>query len=97
MNELKTDKGVIKYRNPNAMECFDIISCIFDEEGKVREHMQIKKKIAQFACDNLMDISGTEYKDKEEMIGDIEMHKPISSIADDIYLKFNDAYMKKKE
>jgi hypothetical protein len=95
--EIETSKGILKYKKPTVVMCFDILECITDDEGKPLSPLKSKKKLIEIVVP-LIDYKSVGYKSTQEMINDSEnMLAPISKIADDVYTMTISAFNKKKE
>jgi hypothetical protein len=94
MKEIKTEKGLLKYRMPNLLEAYDLL-----EESGVNDkvsNLKLKKNIIG-AMGNLIDYSGIEgVESYSDLLNNIdEMAKPLSDIADEVILKAFGAFKKK--
>lgn len=94
MKEIKTSKGVLKYRMPNLLEAYDLL-----EESGVNDkvsNLKLKRNIIK-AMGELVDCSGIEGQPTySDLLNDIEdMAKPLSDIADEVILKAFGAFKKK--
>jgi len=97
MKEIKTSKGVLKYRLPNVSECFDIIGATVGPDGKPLTIFQTKKEIIKIAAE-LCEYESLGYGSRQDMVNDPEvMLLPLSEIADQFYKLAIDSFSKKKD
>jgi hypothetical protein len=94
MKEIKTSKGILKYRMPNLLEAYDLL-----EESGVNDkvsNLKLKRNIIK-AMGELVDCSEIECQPSyNDLLNDIdEMAKPLSDIADEVILKAFGAFKKK--
>lgn len=95
MNEVKTSKGVLKYRNPTVFENMSMLKAArehFANNDVVQAKIEIMKQLAP-----LLDYSGLEgIKSFEQLCEDgQEMTLPLSNLADEILQKVSEAFAKK--
>ena len=95
MKEIKTKKGILKYRMPNILEAYDILEASGISNGE-SSTLKLKKNIIA-VMNPFIDFSGIKkaesyndlLEDTEDMLG------PLSEIADEIILKSFVAFKKK--
>lgn len=92
MKELKTKKGVLKYRLPNIFEAARIISLM----GQVENREQMQEKIMQ-VCVDLIDESSIGYSSKLEMTDDLDMIRPMYDVTAEVVNAVTEVWAKKKE
>lgn len=97
MKEIITAKGVLKYRDPNCLEVYDMLeaSGIYSGESSTN---RLKRNITAVMGD-MIDSSGIEGNPSyEELLNDVEnMMIPLSEISDEIILKAFSAFKKKAQ
>lgn len=93
--EIKTEKGVLKYRMPNILESYDILECSGVTEGKPSQ-LKMKRNIIA-SMGHLLDFSAIEeFKSYEDVLNDTEnMIVPLGEIADLVIIKAFSAFKKK--
>lgn len=95
MKEIKTSKGILKYRMPNVLEVYDILDVSGVNSG-VSDSLKIKRNIIS-EMGYLIDISSIEGVSSYEellMLTD-EMILPLSDISDEIMSKIFELFKKK--
>lgn len=95
MNEIKTSKGVLKYRNPTVFENMAMLKAAkehFANNDAVQAKIEIMKQLSP-----LLDYSGMEgIANFEQLCEDGEaMTLPLSDLADTILQKVSGAFVKK--
>ena len=93
--EIVTDKGILKYRMPDALESFDLLDASGVNDGVVKI-LHLKRNMIA-AMENLIDYSELEgintYKD---LLIDIDISlRCLSQIADEVIEKTFEAFKKK--
>lgn len=95
MKQIKTKKGVLKYRMPNILEAYDLLDASGVSSGETNA-LKLKRNIMA-NMSKLIDFS--ECKDiqaYEDIIADVETFiEPLGSIADEVILKTFTAFKKK--
>lgn len=93
--EIKTEKGVLKYRDPNCLEVYDMLEASGIYIGETSSN-RLKRNITA-AMGAMIDTSEIEGKPTyEELLNDVEnMMIPLSEISDHIILRAFEAYKKK--
>ena len=93
--EIKTEKGVLRYRMPNILESYDILECSGVTEGKPSQ-LKMKRNIIA-SMGHLLDFSAIEeFKSYEDVLNDTEnMIVPLGEIADLVIIKAFSAFKKK--
>lgn len=95
MKEIKTKKGVLKYRMPNILEAYDLLEAsqiTSGETNPLKLKRNIISKLNLFV--DFSDCKGIESFD--DLISDVENFiEPLGVIADQIILKTFSAFKKK--
>lgn len=95
MEEIVTDKGILKYRMPNILEAYDLLEASGISNGEVST-LKLKRNIIKemkYLID-FSDIEGVETYD--QLLEDIEtMITPLSIVADEVILKSFAVFKKK--
>ena len=93
--EIKTEKGILKYRMPNILEAYDLLDASGITSGET-SNLKLKKNIISF-MGGYIDFSGIEGITKyEELFEDVEnMMQPLSEIADLMVAKCFTVFKKK--
>lgn len=93
--EKQTDKGVLKYRMPNALEIYDILEDSGFTSG-IKSPLKLKRNVVSL-LDKYIDFSGIEGANSfEEILNMTEsMIIPLGEIADEIMNKSFMAFKKK--
>lgn len=93
--EIKTEKGILKYRMPNILESYDILESSGVTEGKPSQ-LKMKRNIIA-SMGHLLDFSDIqEYTTYEDVLNDTEnMIVPLGEIADLVIIKAFSAFKKK--
>lgn len=91
----ETDRGVLKYRMPNAIEIYDIIEACSFSNGKT-SIIQSKKNV-MLMLDRYLDYSGIEgVESYDQLLEDVEVFTiPLSEIVDEILSKVAVVFTKK--
>lgn len=95
MNEIKTAKGILKYRNPNVFENHEILrsaKSFFAADDAIGAKIEVMKNMGP-----LVDFSGIEGASSyDDLVGMGEdMTLPLSQIADELLSKVTKAFQKK--
>ena len=95
MEEIVTDKGILKYRMPNILEAYDLLEASGISNGEVST-LKLKRNIIK-EMKYLIDFSGTEgVETYDQLLEDIEtMITPLSIVADEVILKSFAVFKKK--
>ncbi len=95
MEEIVTDKGVLKYRMPNILEAYDLLEASGISNGEVST-LKLKRNIIK-EMKYLIDFSGIEgVETYDQLLEDIEtMITPLSIVADEVILKSFAVFKKK--
>jgi hypothetical protein len=100
MNEIKTNKGVLKYRMPNSYELSDVLQIIMSIKKSQDDRKALRdaeRDIMEVSVE-MIDESSVGYGSKQEMINDVEnMFIPIKQVASEITNFALGLYDKKKE
>jgi len=93
--EIKTTKGVLKYRLPNILEAYDILEASGINRGNVNA-LKLKRNIIS-SLGVLVDYSLIEgVHSYEDLLNDVDdMLLPLGEIADEIIVKIFDIFKKK--
>ena len=93
--EIKTDKGVWKYRMPNILEAYDLLEASGITSGEA-SNLKLKRNIIG-AMEILVDFSGLEgITSYADLLNDVEgMIQPLSEISDQVIAKCFSVFKKK--
>ena len=95
MNEIKTSKGVLKYRLPNILEIYDIVEGTSSIKGD-HSMMKIRREIIA-RMSPIVDYSGIkDVSSYEDMLNDPDnFFAPLRDIADVLIAKMSEVITKK--
>jgi hypothetical protein len=93
--EIKTDKGVLKYRMPNILEAYDLLDASGINSGNYNM-LKLKRNIIE-SMGPLINVESIEgYESYNDLLLDTEnMMAPLSAIADEVIEKTFDVFKKK--